>query len=143
MVLDNTCLRNSINPIICNPIFVIIRFILVFYKTIIQCFSRILTYIIFITLNDFFPITKIKLIGIIFNTKITIVTNSRLASISTFCCDKNNTVSSICSINGCCRSIFQDFHRFNVIRIDIIQRTSGFADRNSVNHNIRTRRCID
>ena len=55
-------------------------------------------------------------------TEVGIVTNTSTHTFTFFGCNQNNTIRTSGTVDGCCRRIFQDFYRLDIVRIQIVDR---------------------
>ena len=83
--------------------------------------ASILSYIILVALRNLCTIAEVHLVGKILNADIAVITDRGLAFFAMLGGDKDDTIGTIGTIDGGSRGILQDFHRFDVARIDVIQ----------------------
>ena len=94
---------------------------LILHIVISHSLTCILCHIIPVALCDLFTIAEIHFMSKILNANIAIVAYGWFAFLAMLGSDQDDTVGTIGTIDGCSRSILQDFHRFDVARIDVIQ----------------------
>ena len=73
----------------------------------------------------FTQIHDVKTLCLARNGKHAIIRNLGIASLTTLCSNKHNTVGTLCTIDGSSRGVFQNLHAHDVGRVDGGKRRNG------------------
>ena len=144
MVCDDTSLRSQVvEPVSLLASSLSLSLVGVLYVVVVHGLTRVLGHVVLIALGNLRTIAVVELLGEVLETYVGIVAHGWLTVLTVLGGDQDNTVGTVRTVDSGSRGVLQDFHRLDIVGVDIVQRTTALRDGDTVNDDVRTSSGID